>query len=85
MVAVAAGVAVWHILHHSGKHSGFVLLMQFPNRGSWLFRHILLQIVKVCIRLLGLDFIFLCQRLFRLDFVVLRLFLFGEIAVFLDK
>ena len=31
-VAVTAGVAVWHILHHSGKHSGFVLLMQFPNR-----------------------------------------------------
>ena len=40
---------------------------------------------RVCIRLLGLDFIFLCQRLFRLDFVVLRLFLFGEIAALLDQ
>ena len=37
--------------------------MQFPNRGSWLFRHILLQIVKVCIRLLGLDFILFAQTI----------------------
>jgi len=37
------------------------------------------------IRLLGLDSIFFCQFLFSLDFVILRLFLFGKIAVFLDK
>ena len=53
--------------------------MQFPNRGSWLFRHILLQIVKVCIRLLGLNSIFFGQFLFRLDLVILCLFLFGTL------
>ena len=36
-------------------------------------------------RLLGLQGIFHHQGLFCLDFVVLRLFLFGEIAAFLDK
>lgn len=37
------------------------------------------------LRLLGLDGIFFCQFLFSLDFVILRLFLFGKIAAFLDK
>ena len=37
------------------------------------------------IRLLGLDGIFFGQFLFSLDFVILRLFLFGKIAAFLNK
>ena len=36
-------------------------------------------------RLLGLQGIFFGQRFFCLDFVILRLFLFGKIAAFLDK
>jgi len=36
-------------------------------------------------RLLSMDSVCFCQRLFRLDFVILRLFLFSEIAAFLNQ
>ena len=85
MVAVTAGIAVWHILHNSGKHNGLVLLMQRLNRWNGLFRHIFPQnLSRFCVRLTGLHGIFFHQRLFRLDFLILRLFLFSKIAPFLN-
>ena len=70
------GIAVCGILGNSGSHHRLILLKLLPKDRLWRFFHL---------RLLGLNSIFFGQFLFRLDFVILRLFLFGKIAVFLDK
>ena len=56
---------------------GLGVLMDNPKDRLWRF--------FLHLRLLCLNGIFFCQFLFSLDFVILRLFLFGKIAVFLDK
>ena len=76
-VAVTAGVAVCGILGNSGSHHRLILLKLLPKDRLWRF--------FLHLRLLCLNGIFFCQFLFSLDFVILRLFLFGKIAVFLDK
>ena len=82
MVAVTAGIAVWHILQNSGNHNGPVLLMQFPEGRFFRFG---LRIpehsgpVHTKFRFLSVD------GLFRLDFVILRLFFVREIATLLNQ
>ena len=76
-VRMPAGIAVCGILGNSGSHHRLILLKLLPKDRLWRFFFHL--------RLLGLNGIFFGQFLFRLDFVILRLFLFGKIAVFLDK
>ena len=72
-----AGIAVCGILGNGGSHHSLILLKLLPKGRLWRF--------FLHLRLLGLDGIFFCQFLFSLDFVILRLFLFGKIAAFLDK
>ena len=76
-VRMTAGIAVCGILGNSGSHHRLILLKLLPKDRLWRF--------FLHLRLLGLNGIFFGQFLFRLDFVILRLFLFGKIAVFLDK
>ena len=77
MVRMTAGIAVCGILGNGGSYHGLILLKLLPKGRLWRF--------FLHLRLLGLDGIFFCQFLFSLDFVILRLFLFGKIAAFLDK
>ena len=74
---MTAGIAVCGILGNSGSYHRLILFKLLPKGRLWSF--------FLHLRLLGLDGIFFCQFLFSLDFVILRLFLFGKIAVFLDK
>ena len=76
-VRMPAGIAVCGILGNGGSHHRLILLKLLPKDRLWRF--------FLHLRLLGLDGIFFCQFLFSLDFVILRLFLFGKIAAFLDK
>ena len=76
-VRMPAGIAVCGILGNGGSHHSLILLKLLPKGRLWRF--------FLHLRLLGLDGIFFCQFLFSLDFVILRLFLFGKIAAFLDK
>lgn len=76
-VRIPAGIAVCGILGNSGSHHRLILLKLLPKDRLWRF--------FLHLRLLCLNGIFFGQFLFRLDFVILRLFLFGKIAVFLDK
>ena len=76
-VRMPAGIAVCGILENGGSHHSLILLKLLPKGRLWRF--------FLHLRLLGLDGIFFCQFLFSLDFVILRLFLFGKIAAFLDK
>ena len=76
-VRMPAGIAVCGILGNGGSRHRLILLKLLPKGRLWRF--------FLHLRLLGLDGIFFCQFLFSLDFVILRLFLFGKIAVFLDK
>ena len=74
---MTAGIAICGILGNGGSHHRLILLKLLPKGRLWCF--------FLHLRLLGLDGIFFCQFLFSLDFVILRLFLFGKIAAFLDK
>ena len=76
-VRMPAGIAVCGILGNSGSHHRPILLKLLPKDRLWRF--------FLHLRLLCLNGIFFGQFLFRLDLVILRLFLFGKIAVFLDK
>ena len=76
-VKMTAGIAVCGILGNSGSHHRLILLKLLPKGRLWRF--------FLYLRLLGLNGIFFCQILFSLDLVILRLFLFGKIAAFLDK
>ena len=76
-VRMPAGIAVCGILGNSGSHHRLILLKLLPKGRLWRF--------FLYLRLLGLNGIFFCQILFSLDLVILRLFLFGKIAAFLDK
>ena len=76
-VGMTAGISICHILRYGGSHHRLILLKLLPKGRLWRF--------FLHLRLLGLDGIFFCQFLFSLDFVILRLFLFGKIAAFLDK
>ena len=76
-VRMPAGIAVCGILGNGGSHHSLILLKLLPKGRLWRF--------FLHLRLLSLDGIFFCQFLFSLDFVILRLFLFGKIAAFLDK
>ena len=72
-----AGIAICGILGNGGSHHRLILLKLLPKGRLWCF--------FLHLRLLGLNGIFFGLFLFRLDFVILRLFLFGKIAVFLYK
>ena len=86
IIAVTAGVPVSDVLGNSLQHDGLVFLMQLPEGGNGLLRHILPQnIGRFRVGRLGLQGIFFGQSLFRLDFVELLLFLFGEIAALLNQ
>ena len=74
---MTAGISICHILRNGGSHHRLILLKLLPKGRLWRF--------FLHLRLLCLNGIFFCQFLFSLDFVILRLFLFGKIAVFLDK
>ena len=74
---MTAGISICHILRYGGSHHRLILLKQLPKGRLWRF--------FLYLRLLGLNGIFFCQILFSLDLVILRLFLFGKIAAFLDK
>ena len=76
-VRMTAGIAICGILGNGGSHHRLILLKLLPKGRLWRF--------FLHLRLLGLNGIFFGLFLFRLDFVILRLFLFGKIAVFLDK
>ena len=76
-VRMTAGIAVCGILGNGGSHHRLILLKLLPKGRLWSF--------FLHLRLLGLDSIFFCQFLFSLDFVILRLFLFGKMAAFLNK
>ena len=76
-VGMTAGISICHILRYGGSHHRLILLKLLPKGRLWRF--------FLHLRLLGLDGIFFGQFLFSLDFVILRLFLFGKIAAFLDK
>ena len=76
-VGMTAGISICHILRYGGSHHRLILLKQLPKGRLWRF--------FLYLRLLGLNGIFFCQILFSLDLVILRLFLFGKIAAFLDK
>ena len=76
-VRMTAGIAICGILGNGGSHHRLILLKLLPKGRLWRF--------FLHLRLLGLNGIFFCQFLFSLDFVILRLFLFGKIAAFLDK
>ena len=76
-VRMTAGIAVCGILRNGGSHHRLILLKLLPKGRLWCF--------FLHLRLLGLNGIFFGQFLFRLDLVILCLFLFGKIAVFLDK
>ena len=76
-VRMTAGIAVCGILGNGGSHNRLILLKLLPKGRLWSF--------FLHLRLLGLDGIFFCQFLFSLDLVILRLFLFGKIAAFLNK
>ena len=76
-VRMTAGIAICGILGNGGSHHRLILLKLLPKGRLWRF--------FLHLRLLCLNGIFFCQFLFSLDFVILRLFLFGKIAVFLDK
>ena len=76
-VRMTAGIAVCGILGNGGSHHRLILIKLLPKDRLWRF--------FLHLRLLCLNGIFFCQFLFSLDFVILRLFLFGKIAVFLDK
>ncbi len=76
-VGMTAGISICHILRYGGSHHRLILLKLLPKGRLWRF--------FLYLRLLGLNGIFFCQILFSLDLVILRLFLFGKIAVFLDK
>ena len=78
-VRMTAGIAVCCILGNGGSHHRLILLKLLPKGRLWRF------FLHLHLRLLGLDGIFFCQFLFSLDFVILRLFLFGKIAAFLNK
>ena len=71
------GIAVCGILGNGGSHHRLILLKLLPEDRLWRF--------FIHLRLLGLNGIFFGQFLFRLNLVILCLFLFGKIAVFLDK
>ena len=75
-VTVTAGITICGIFRNGGSHHRLILLKLLPKGRLWRF--------FLHLRLLGLNGIF-CQFLFSLDFVILRLFLFGKIAAFLDK
>ena len=77
MVRMTAGIAICHILRYGGSHHRLILLKLLPKGRLWRF--------FLYLRLLGMNGIFFCQILFSLDLVILRLFLFGKIAAFLDK
>ena len=76
-VKMTAGIAVCGILGNGGSHHRLILLKLLPKGRLWRF--------FLYLRLPGMNGIFFCQILFSLDLVILRLFLFGKIAVFLDK
>ena len=76
-VGMTAGISICHILRYGGSHHRLILLKLLPKGRLWRF--------FLYLRLLGLNGIFFCQILFSLDLVILRLFLFGKIAAFLDK
>ena len=76
-VRMTAGIAVCGILGNGGSYHRLILIKLLLKGRLWSF--------FLHLRLLGLDGIFFCQFLFRLDLVILRLFLFGKIAAFLDK
>ena len=76
-VRMPAGIAVCGILRNGGSHHRLILLKLLPKGRLWRF--------FLHLRLLGLNGIFFVLFLFRLDFVILRLFLFGKIAAFLNK
>ena len=76
-VGMTAGISICHILRNGGSHHRLILLKLLPKGRLWRF--------FLHLRLLSLDGIFFCQFLFSLDLVILRLFLFGKIAAFLDK
>ena len=76
-VRMTAGIAVCGILGNGGSYHRLILLKLLPKGRLWRF--------FLHLRLLGLDGIFFGQFLFSLDFVILRLFLFGKIAAFLNK
>ena len=76
-VGMTAGISICHILRYGGSHHRLILLKLLPKGRLWRF--------FLYLRLLGMNGIFFCQILFSLDLVILRLFLFGKIAVFLDK
>ena len=77
MVGTTAGITVCGILGNSGSYHRLILLKLLPKGRLWRF--------FLYLRLLGMNGIFFCQFLFSLDLVILRLFLFGKIAAFLDK
>lgn len=86
IITVTAGVPVSDVLGNGLQHDGLVSLMQLPEGGNGLLRHILPQnIGRFRVGRLGLQGIFFGQSLFRLDFVELLLFLFGEIAALLNQ
>ena len=76
-VGMTAGISICHILRYGGSHHRLILLKLLPKGRLWRF--------FLYLRLLGMNGIFFCQILFSLDLVILRLFLFGKIAAFLDK
>ena len=76
-VRMPAGIAVCGILENGGSYHRLILLKLLPNGRLWRF--------FLYLRLLGMNGIFFCQILFSLDLVILRLFLFGKLAAFLDK
>jgi len=76
-VRMTAGITVCGILGNGSSYHRLILLKLLPKGRLWSF--------FLHLRLLGLDSIFFCQFLFSLDFVILRLFLFGKIAAFLNK
>ena len=74
---MTAGIAICGILGNGGSHHRLILFKLLPKGRLWCF--------FIHLRLLGLNGIFFGQFLFRLDLIILCLFLFGKIAVFLDK
>ena len=76
-VRMPTGISICHILRYGGSHHRLILLKLLPKGRLWRF--------FLYLRLLGMNGIFFCQILFSLDLVILRLFLFGKIAAFLDK
>ena len=74
---MTAGITVCGILGNSGSYHRLILLKLLPKGRLWSF--------FLHLRLLCLNGIFFGQFLFILDLVILRLFLFGKIAAFLNK